>query len=181
MQEIFAERLKQIRSQRKYTQQQLASITQISVQTIRNYEQNICEPISAYLLELAKALDITPEYLLNGDNNMNSYSEAIKTELMQLNDYNSISEIKGSELNATILSHLEMSEELVSAITDDWNGKNIFKRIEENNGESTQVDSYCTRKYVQDVILKYCQNRGKYKEKFSIKDGMILNSESKSN
>lgn len=177
MKSTFAERLKQERSRRRYTQQQLASITQISVQTIRNYEQGVCEPISLYLLELAKALDVTPEFLLIGDNNMNSYSAAIKTELMQLNDFKSISEIKDSELNSTILSHLEMSEELVSDITEDWNGKSIFKRTKIFDEKSTEVYSYCTRKYVQDVILKYCQNRSIYKEKFKIQDGMILNSE----
>lgn len=37
MEESFAKRLKRIRSQRNFTQEQLAKITKISVQTIRNY------------------------------------------------------------------------------------------------------------------------------------------------
>lgn len=36
------------------------------------------------------------------------------------------------------------------------------------------VDSYCTRPYVQDVILRYCQNRSIFKTKFAIIDGMLL-------
>ena len=106
----FADRLKELRNIRNYTQEELGKITNISVQSIRRYEQGrLNEEQSAYnLLQLAKALDVTPEYLLIGDNNMTSYTEAIKRELKQLNDYGQISEIKETELNSTILSHLEM-------------------------------------------------------------------------
>ena len=37
--------------------------------------------------------------------------------------------IKETELNSTILSHLEMSNDLVDAVKTDWNAKGIFKRI----------------------------------------------------
>ena len=128
----FADRLKELRNIRNYTQEELGKITNISVQSIRRYEQGrLNEEPSAYnLLQLAKALDVTPEYLLIGDNNMTSYTEAIKRELKQLNDYGQISEIKETELNSTILSHLEMSNDLVDAVKTDWNAKGIFKRIE---------------------------------------------------
>ena len=158
MEETFAKRLKRIRNQRNFTQEQLAKITKISVQSIRNYEQSISEqPAAEYLLALAKALDVTPEYLLLGEKNMNIYTDAIKAELKQLADYDKISEIKNEGLNSTNLPHLEMSEKLVSEITKYWNGKGIF-------------DTRCNRNYVQDVILKYCQNRAEYKRKFNIKD-----------
>lgn len=176
--ENFAERLKKIRSKRRYTQEELAKSTQISIQTIRNYEQGRNEPISLHLLCLAQALDVTPEFLLLGDNDMKNYTNSIQKELMQLDDYDKISEIKNEELNSVILSHLEMSEELISAIVNDWNSKNIFKRAKENNdGSVVMEDSYCTRNYVQEVLLRYCQNRSKYKEKFNIKDGIINNCE----
>ena len=132
------------------------------------------EPSAYNLLQLAKALDVTPEYLLIGDNNMTSYTEAIKRELKQLNDYGQISEIKETELNSTILSHLEMSNDLVDAVKTDWNAKGIFKRIEKEEDKQIVVDSYCTRPYVQDVILRYCQNRSIFKTKFAIIDGMLL-------
>ena len=167
MEETFAERLKRIRNQRNFTQEQLAEISEIAVQTLRNYEQGISKnPVSEYLLNLAKVLDVTPEYLLLGENNMKTYTDAIKVELMQLDDFNKISEIKNEEFNSSILSHLEMSEELISAITNDWNMKGIF-------------DTRCNRNYVQEVIIKYCQNRTKYKVKFNIQDGMLINSEKK--
>ena len=68
----FADRLKELRNIRNYTQEELGKITNISVQSIRRYEQGrLNEEPSAYnLLQLAKALDVTPEYLLIGDNNM---------------------------------------------------------------------------------------------------------------
>ena len=163
----FADRLKELRNIRNYTQEELGKITNISVQSIRRYEQGrFNEEPSAYnLLQLAKALDVTPEYLLIGDNNMTSYTEAIKRE---------ISEIKETELNSTILSHLEMSNDLVDAVKTDWNAKGIFKRIEKEEDKQIVVDSYCTRPYVQDVILRYCQNRSIFKTKFAIIDGMLL-------
>ena len=75
---------------------------------------------------------------------MTSYTEAIKRELKQLNDYGQISEIKETELNSTILSHLEMSNDLVDAVKTDWNAKGIFKRIEKEEDKQIVVDSYCT-------------------------------------
>ena len=167
----FAKRIKQVRQDRKYTQQQLADIIKVSVHTIRNYEQGVCMPNNMVLLELAKALDVTPEFLLLGENNMNNYTNAIKTELLQLKDYANIAEIKSHELNSTILSHLEMSEDLVETIKNQWNTAGIFKR--EKNGKIEK--SYCTRNYVQEVIIRYCQNRKMFKKKFGIKDGMLLN------
>ena len=168
----FAKRIKQLRQDSKYTQQQLADIIRVSVHTIRNYEQGICKPKSSeVLLELAKALDVTPEFILLGENNMNNYTNAIKIELLQLNNYEIIEEIKSYELNSTILSHLEMSEDLVETIKNQWNTSEIFKR--EKNGKVEP--SYCTRNYVQEVIIRYCQNRKMFKDKFEIEDGMLAN------
>lgn len=177
--ESFAVRLKRIRNERGYTQEQLARITLISVQTIRNYEQGHNEPISSYLLDLAQALDITPEYLLKGSMNMNTYTNAIKTELSQINNFEQLVEIKNENLNATVLPHLELSEELVSDIKDAWEGKNLFVQSKTCNDKVLFEKSYCTRNYVREIILRYCQNRVKFKKKFSIKDGMIINSKDK--
>ena len=159
----FADRLKQTRNDRHYTQAQLAVLVDVATKTISNYEQGISEPITRHLLEIAKVLDVTPEYLLLGDNNMNTYTEAIKKELLQLTQFSQIEQIKHQELNAAILSHLEMSEELVNEVTSAWNRSGIFA-----------PDSYCTRSYVQSVILRYCQNRTKFKQLFQLQDGMLL-------
>ena len=101
-----------------------------------------------------QALDVTPEYLLIGDNNMTSYTEAIKRELKQLNDYGQISEIKETELNSTILSHLEMSNDLVDAVKTDWNAKGIFKRIEkEEDSNDCWKREGCTDTYKQGIWI----------------------------
>lgn len=52
--------------------------------------------------------------------------------------------------------------------------KAYCKRIEKEEDKQIVVDSYCTRPYVQDVILRYCQNRSIFKTKFAIIDGMLL-------
>ena len=150
----FADRLKELRNIRNYTQEELGKITNISVQSIRRYEQGRLneEPRAYNLLQLAKALDVTPEYLLIGDNNMTSYTEAIKRELKQLNDYGQISEIKETELNSTILSHLEMSNDLVDAVKTDWNAKGIFKRIEKE--EDKQIVVELTKDYDGHIVFQ---------------------------
>lgn len=173
MNKSFADRMKRIRESRQYTQKQLAKIINVSEHSISNYEQGICDPSARILLELAQALDVTPEYLLLGGNNMNNYTEAIKTELMQLKDNKQIAHIKALRLNSTVLSHLELCDELVEEIKENWNKKGIFKREKAGVIE----ESYCTRNYVQEVILRYCQNRSALKEEFNIKDGMLKNEE----
>lgn len=167
----FAERIKKVRQDRKYTQQQIADMIKVSVHTIRNYEQGICEPGSATLLELAQVLDVTPEFLILGENYMNNYTNAIRAELMQLTDYNKIAEIKARELNAVVLSHLELSDDFIDSIKNKWNTAGVFKREKDGIVE----DSYCTRNYVQEVIIRYCQNRAFFKKRFHIEDGMLKN------
>ena len=94
---------------------------------------------------------------------MKTYTCAIIAELEQFTTFDQIKQIKDEELNSTIVSHLELSDELVNKIRDKWNDT-IFKTIER----------YCTRPYVQEVILKYCQNRQKYIHAYSLNDGMIV-------
>lgn len=161
----FAGRLQSVRKKRGYTQEQLAEITGISIGSIRRYEQNRNNeyPNAVYLLYLAEALDVTPEYLLNGEEKMNNYTNAIMSELKQIDSLERIKEIKAKELDSKILSHLELSEKLVTEIKQAWEAKRIFN------------DSYCTRNYVREVILRYCQNRFEFRTKFEINDDMLLN------
>ena len=167
----FAKRLKELREKRKYTQSQLAKMVGISLRSIQNYEQNLSKPITAALLEIAKVLDVTPEYLLLGEDNMQTYTMAIKNELIQLKDLGMVAAIKNEELNSTILSHLEMSDDLVDDIKSAWNSAGMFTKFDKDgNGKK----SYCTRNYVMETIIRYCQNRTKYKTLFKLKDGMLL-------
>ena len=72
--ETFAERLISTRREKGYTQEQLAKFSQVSVSSIRRYEQGANqnkEPSAYNLLVISQVLDVTPEYLLLGENKMN--------------------------------------------------------------------------------------------------------------
>lgn len=169
----FAKRLKKVRESRKYTQKQLADIINISEHSISNYEQSVCEPASCVLLALAQALDVTPEYLIYGENNMNNYTNAIKRELMQLTNFDQIASIKALDLNATVLSHLELSDDLIDQVKMNWNQKAIFERVKDGNIDP----SYCTKNYVMEIVLRYCQHRTEMRTKFNLRDGMLRSPE----
>lgn len=78
-----------------------------------------------------------------------NYTSAVKKELQQLSTFSQIKEIRDKELNSVILSHLEMSEDLVEGIKSEWEQKKIFKKqIKGDDGTTLIEDSYCTRSYV---------------------------------
>ena len=59
-----------------------------------------------------------------------NYTSAVKKELQQLSTFSQIKEIRDKELNSVILSHLEMSEDLVEGIKSEWEQKKIFKKLQ---------------------------------------------------
>ena len=104
-----------------------------------------------------------------------NYTSAVKKELQQLSTFSQIKEIRDKELNSVILSHLEMSEDLVEGIKSEWEQKKIFKKqIKGDDGTTLIEDRYCTRSYVREIILRYCQNRTFFRTKFNIKDGNLF-------
>lgn len=172
--EKFPIRLKEIRQERGYTQEELAEIANVSVQTIRNYEQDRSQPVAEYLLILAEILDVTANYLLLGQEDMNKYTQAIEKELKQLDDFQKIKAIRDKELNARILPHLKLSEDLVTSIKESWESKKLFLRESvDDGGQIVSKESYATRNYVREIILRYCQNRKHFMGEFSLQDGMI--------
>ncbi|MGN0271057.1 MAG: helix-turn-helix domain-containing protein [Candidatus Weimeria sp.] len=71
-----------------YTQEQLAEISGVNIKTIKRLE-NFGEsdnpsPLALNLVLLAQALDVTPEYLLLGEDNMNIYMKKLEGELKAL-------------------------------------------------------------------------------------------------
>ncbi len=170
MRELFATRLKRIRKERGYTQEQLALLSNVSLPNIRRYEQGSLqnkEPNAYHLLCIAQVLDVTPSLLLLGENNMNTYTKAIKNELTQVKEFTIIMRIKNLPLNATVLPHLELSEDLVSDIKTAWLASDVF--LDENNKLH-----YCTSNFVREVIIRYCQNRTAMKKEYNLSDGMII-------
>lgn len=62
----FQERLKQARSEKKISQQELAKLVGVHYTNIGRYERGEAVPSAHVLNKLAQALDVTPDYLING-------------------------------------------------------------------------------------------------------------------
>lgn len=64
MSEIFGTRLRELRTEKNLTQQQLAESFNVSKMTISAWETNKQEPCIEDIKELAKIFDTTTDYLL---------------------------------------------------------------------------------------------------------------------
>ncbi|MBQ2306293.1 MAG: 30S ribosomal protein S9 [Clostridia bacterium] len=63
---MFSERLRQLRKEKNYTQEQLAEMVDISKRTLINYEQGRCYPKQTEILsKLASIFDVTVDYLIS--------------------------------------------------------------------------------------------------------------------
>lgn len=60
----FGQRLRTIRERRDYTQSGLAKASKINATQIAHFEGNGREPTTGNLRKLARALDVTADYLL---------------------------------------------------------------------------------------------------------------------
>lgn len=147
---VFSLRLKKARAG-KYTQEQLAEISGVSLKTIQRLEAieegENKSPLACNLIPLAQALDVTSEYLLLGEDDMRIYMEKLKDELKGLTN-DQVKKYHDKELNDKVLAHLKLTESFVTAIQSCW-AKNHAVRY--------------YRSYVKETILKYCQNRGEEK------------------
>ena len=141
----FSIRLKEARAG-VYTQQELSIASGVNLRTIQRLE-NIADgdsptPLALNLLWLSQALDVTPEYLLLGEDNMDIYMEIIKTELKGLSA-DEIHYYHKLSLTNKVLSHLKLTDDFIDEIQQYWK-KNTLS---------------CYRPYVQDTIIRYCHNR----------------------
>lgn len=66
---VLAKRLRQARKNKKLTQEQLAHLVKTTKGTISNYENEYSTPSNEMLKDLAKALDVTTDYLLGNEIN----------------------------------------------------------------------------------------------------------------
>ena len=66
----FSEKLKLIRNTRNITQEQLADRLGISRQSISNWESGVAYPETEKLLKLSKELNISLDYLLLDENDL---------------------------------------------------------------------------------------------------------------
>ena len=61
---LFSLRLKELRKEKKLSQQQMARYLNIKQQSYARYELNTSEPSFEMLVEIAKFFDISTDYLL---------------------------------------------------------------------------------------------------------------------
>ena len=61
---IFAERLRELRTQYNLSMKQLASKLNVTDAAISNWENDINEPKISYLIDIAKFFDVTSDYLI---------------------------------------------------------------------------------------------------------------------
>lgn len=147
----FSIRLKEARKG-IYTQEQLANVSGVNIKTIKrleNFEENDNpSPLALNLVYLAQALDVTPEYLLLGEDDMNIYMKKLETELKALT-IDQIRYYHQQTLTEKVLAHLKLTDTFINEIQRYWNENTIS----------------CYRPYVQETIIRYCHNRPK--ENFS--------------
>ena len=63
----FGKRLKQLRKQKRWTQKELAAMVNIGFSQLNKYECGLHIPPAEKLIELARLLDTSVDYLLSGD------------------------------------------------------------------------------------------------------------------
>lgn len=143
----FAKRLKEARKAAGYSQKKLAEKADVGYSTLCRYERetrNNVFPRPLNLLHLAQVLDVTPEFLLEGKDDMNLYMDDLTGELEALND-DDIRRYHDMDMTDKVLAHLKLTEDFIRDVQASW-----------SNGASRAP---YTRPYVMEVIIKYASNR----------------------
>ena len=84
----LAERLKQARSNKKISQQELAKAAQVHYTNVGRYERGDAKPSAEILNRLATALEVSPDYLMNG--NLEDKAKSGLTDDILLNQFKKI-------------------------------------------------------------------------------------------
>lgn len=63
---MLHERLKQLRKEKKLSQQELAKLSNVHYTNIGRYERGDAKPSVEVLSRIANALEVSPDYVLNG-------------------------------------------------------------------------------------------------------------------
>jgi transcriptional regulator with XRE-family HTH domain len=83
MQDGFAERLKQLRQQKKLSQTELAEIVGLHYNHIGRYERGVSRPAADALKRLADALGVTTDYLIDGTTEQAAKASFADRELLR--------------------------------------------------------------------------------------------------
>ena len=130
--ENFGERLKQIRKKAGFLQKEIAERLGVATITYKRYENNKSTPRANEIKKLAKALNVTEEELLNGDNSSKQWILQISTADKFKEDI----DMSGKKLNC--VSQMTITPNGAGLLlTGDWNiwgdtkqFKNLLKQLE---------------------------------------------------
>ena len=78
---MFSKRLRALRMKRKYTQQIMASLLQVSLNTYQKYEQAERSPSLGCLVRMADILNVPTDYLLCRDDFLISLGVSVDVSL----------------------------------------------------------------------------------------------------
>ena len=103
----IGEKIKKARQLKGWTQKQLATILELPVSRIQQYESNVRNPKDSQLEEFAKALGVSFEYLKN--HNLDSYND-IKHVLLELEDTFGLNITKNNDSYVLEFNDMELSD-----------------------------------------------------------------------
>lgn len=90
MENIFGDRLKELREEHEFTQQQLALMLKVSREHISSWERNMVKPDIETIISLATLFSVTTDYLLGLSNtqyNQQNTNENIGHKIYGNNNY----------------------------------------------------------------------------------------------
>lgn len=96
----LATRLKDARTVKEVSQQELAKLAKVHYTNIGRYERGDAAPSADVLNRIAKALEVSPDFLMNG-NLDNKATELLKDERL-LNQYKKIEDLPEEKKNLLI-------------------------------------------------------------------------------
>ncbi|MEL6628592.1 MAG: helix-turn-helix transcriptional regulator [Bacteroidota bacterium] len=79
----LGQRIKELRKQKNMSQSQLASIVGLSYAQIGRYETKGTQPPAEALKKIAQALEVSPDFLINGSSGDQAHASLTDTELIQ--------------------------------------------------------------------------------------------------
>ena len=104
---VLGERLKKLREEKKYSQEDLAELLNVHNNTVSKWENGTQEPRAKRINEIAKILCTTSAYLLGDTDNKNSIEQPAQRE-------NPLNELSDNERNSKILHQSSKSEKSIN-------------------------------------------------------------------
>lgn len=130
----FAKRLKESRTNKDYTQEELATMIGIAKSTLAGYEKGNREPDFTKLIKLTEILEVTSDYLLGISDNKNVY-DLSRDEKLLIEKYNKLNFVGQERVHDFIDSNMltmdrYLKEPSKARINDDFEVLAVIKKDE---------------------------------------------------